>query len=147
MHMIIPFKGPFAPMRAKEGDAGFDIACSEDTLIYAKTSASVSTGLQLAIPEGYVGRVVSRSGLSFKFSVEVGAGVIDSGYRGEIKVKLHNFGDTPVRLYKGDRIAQIIIQKHESPVFVPVDALTDTERGAGGFGHTGMTQEVHHVSV
>ena len=144
--MIVRFTGPFTPIQAKNGDAGFDIACNEDICLYAKNSKIVSTGLHVEIPPGFFGRVLSRSGLAFNKSIEVGAGVIDSGYRGEIKVKLYNFGNNAVRFMKGDRIAQLVIQKHESPVFVMAQTLSDSSRGLGGFGHTGLNQEVLHAS-
>lgn len=136
--MQIKYIGPYPLQPAKEGDAGYDIASNETKSIYRYSSAIFSTGLRMAIPPGYVGKVVSRSGLSFKHSLEVGAGVIDSGYRGEIKIHLYNNGDKGVTINKGDRIAQIIILKHESPEFELVEELDDTERGIYGFGHTGM---------
>jgi dUTP pyrophosphatase len=92
----------------------------------------------MAIPPGYVGKVVSRSGLSFKHDIEVGAGVIDSGYRGMNRINLHNHGDYPVVVERGDRIAQIIILKHETPEWVSVESLDESERGEMGFGHTGL---------
>lgn len=136
--MKIAYIGPYPLVQAKPGDAGYDIATNEEKTVWHHSSAQFSTGLSMAIPPGYVGKVVSRSGLSFKHRIEVGAGVIDSGYRGEIKIHLHNFGDTPVTFKKGDRIAQIIILKHESPVFELVKSLDETERGVNGFGHTGI---------
>jgi dUTP pyrophosphatase len=136
--MKIKYKGPYQLAPAKDGDAGYDIATNEYKVVYGHTSAQFSTGLSMAIPKGYVGKVVSRSGLSFKHQIEVGAGIIDSGYRGEIKIHLHNFGDFPVQFKPGDRIAQIIILKHESPVFELVDSLDETERGVNGFGSTGI---------
>lgn len=139
--MKIMYIGPYPLVQAKQGDAGYDIATNEDRVIYGKTSAQFSTGLHMAIPPGYVGKVVSRSGLSFKYGIEVGAGVIDSGYRGEIKIHLHNNGNSKVEFKKGDRIAQIIIQKHESPEFVLVESLDETERGTNGFGHTGINND------
>lgn len=136
--MKISYIGPYPLVQAKPGDAGYDITSNETKTVYGRDSRSFSTGLSVAIPEGYVGKVVSRSGLSFKHGIEVGAGVIDSGYRGEIRIHLHNLGDRPVEIKKGDRIAQLLILKHESPVFELVEALDDTERGQNGFGHTGV---------
>lgn len=136
--MKISYIGPYPLIQAKPGDAGYDIASDEDGRILPLSSKIFSTGLYMAIPTGYVGKVVSRSGLSFKHDLEVGAGIIDSGYRGEIKIHLYNYGLYVVDVDKGDRIAQIIIQKHESPVFELVDSLDETERGANGFGHTGL---------
>ncbi len=136
--MKIKYIGPYPLVTAKDGDAGYDIAANENKQIYAGTSAIFSTGLRMAIPRGYVGKVVSRSGLSFKHNLEVGAGVIDSGYRGEIKIHLYNHGSKGVYIQEGDRIAQIIIVRHESPAFELVDSLDDTERGSLGFGHSGV---------
>ena len=137
--MKIPYIGPFPLAQAKPGDAGFDVSSNESKRLYGNTSAIFSTGLSMAIPYGYVGKVVSRSGLSFKHAIEVGAGVIDSGYRGEIKIHLYNYGAHAVDIEKGDRIAQIIIHRVDYPEFELVDSLDQTERGTGGFGHTGVT--------
>lgn len=136
--MKIKYIGPYPLVQAKPGDAGYDITSNETKVILSRHSEQFDTGLFMAIPPGYVGKVVSRSGLSFKHNLEVGAGIIDSGYRGEIRINLHNHGDYPVGIKKGDRIAQIIIIKHESPVFELVGSLDETERGANGFGHTGL---------
>ena len=137
--MIISYIGPFPLARAKPGDAGFDICSNETKTIYARTTAGFSTGLSVAIPPGYVGKIVSRSGLAFRHCIEVGAGVVDSGYRGEVKILLHNFGDQALTIERGDRIAQLLVLKHESPVFELAKFLDETERGGGGFGHTGMS--------
>ncbi len=135
--MQILCKGPYAPVRATSGSAGYDLQTMDSTTIYPGTSYKFNTGLQMAIPEGYVGLIHPRSGLSFKHSVENGAGVIDSDYRGIIRIHLYNFGGVPVKIEAGDKIAQMIIQKHEKPEFILVDSLDDTERGSNGFGHTG----------
>jgi len=139
----ISYIGPYPLVPAKEGDAGYDISSNENGKLYGSMSMGFSTGLYVAIPPGYVGKVVSRSGLAFKHNIEVGAGVIDSGYRGEVRILLHNFGDRPFEIKKGDRIAQLLILKHESPEFVLVDELDSTERGANGFGHTGVKETMH----
>jgi len=139
--MKISYIGPYPLVPAKDGDAGYDISSNENGKLYGSMSMGFSTGLYVAIPPGYVGKVVSRSGLAFKHNIEVGAGVIDSGYRGEVRILLHNFGDRPFEIKKGDRIAQLLILKHESPEFVLVDELDSTERGAGGFGHTGINNQ------
>lgn len=140
--MKIPYIGPYPLIPAKPFDAGYDISSNEDRVIFRDNSAIISTGLHMAIPRGYVGKIVSRSGLSFKHNIEVGAGLIDSGYRGEIKIHLYNFDSEAVSINKGDRIAQIIIIKHESPVFELVDELDETERGTHGFGHTGLAEHI-----
>lgn len=136
--MKIPYIGPYPLAQAKEGDAGYDVATNESKRLYAKTSAIFTTGLSMAIPKGYYGKVVSRSGLSFKHDIEVGAGTIDSGYRGEIKIHLYNHGPTAVDINEGDRIAQIVICRHDSPLFELVTSLDESERGKNGFGHTGV---------
>lgn len=136
--MKIKYIGPYPLIQAKSCDAGYDITSNETKTILSRHSQQFDTGLFMAIPPGYVGKVVSRSGLSFKNSLEVGAGVIDSGYRGEIRIHLYNHGDYPIGIKKGDRIAQIIIIKHESPAFELVKSLDKTERGNNGFGHTGL---------
>ena len=139
--MKIKFTGPYKPTRAKEGDAGYDICTTETKKISPGSSEAFATGLRVAIPPGYVGKVVSRSGLSFKYGIEVGAGVIDSGYRGEIRIHLHNMGDFNVEIKAGERIAQLLILKHETPAFeyVPGEFFDcNTKRGENGFGHTGI---------
>ena len=99
----------------------------------------VSTGIAVKIPIGYYGRVASRSGLAVKNGLEVGAGVIDSDYRGEVKVLLRNLGSQPFEFKSGDRIAQLIIEKIETPDVEEVTDLDVTDRGAGGFGSTGVS--------
>ena len=136
--MIIPYIGPYPLKRATDGAAGYDIRTIQAATIYPGMSHHFETGLRLAIPKGYCGIIEPRSGLSFKHSIENGAGVIDSDYRGEIKIHLYNHGNGTVFFAVGDRIAQLLIQKHEIPEFVLVDSLDQTARGEGGFGHTGL---------
>jgi dUTP pyrophosphatase len=136
--MKIEYTGDNIPVRSTDGSAGYDIKSTEEASIYPGTSHKFTTGLRIAIPEGYVGIVKARSGLSFNRYIEIGAGVIDSDYRGEIRVHLYNHGDTPVIIYPGDRIAQLLIQKHETPEFVYVNDINDTARGINGFGSTGV---------
>lgn len=125
------------PRRAHDTDAGFDLFALQSTWILAGSSAVVRTGVGVGIPAGHYGRVASRSGLSVKHDIEVGAGVIDAGYTGEVMVKLHNHGSGNVHLAAGDRVAQLIV----SPIYTggveEVDSLDATERGAAGFGSTG----------
>lgn len=124
---------------AKLGDAGYDLRSTEDGIILAGERESFNTGMTIAIPEGYHGRITSRSGLAFKHGIFAVEGTIDAGYRGEVRVLLHNSSSENMRVKKGDRIAQIVFLKHEDPEFILVDILEDnTERGAGGFGHTGV---------
>ena len=130
------------PKYAKAGDAGCDLLASEDTTIQPGGGrALVPTGLSLAIPEGYAGFVQPRSGLAVKNGITVlnTPGLIDSGYRGELKVLLINTDpNTPFEIVRGERIAQLVIQKVEQVEFVEMDSLPSSERGEGGFGSTGL---------
>lgn len=129
------------PAHAKAGDAGVDLRASVDvTLAAGGGRALVATGLSIAIPDGYAGFVQPRSGLALKHGVTVlnTPGLIDSGYRGELKVLLINTDpETDFEVVRGERIAQLVIQAYEQVNFVEVDALPDSERGLGGFGSTG----------
>lgn len=127
------------PIYAREGDAGADIRSNEDVEILAGQQVLVKTGIRLGLPDGYVGLVCSRSGLALKSGVFVlnAPGVVDSGYRGEVGVILKNSGSSTFLVSKGDRVAQLMIQKFESPKFIEVETLDVTERGEGGFGSTG----------
>jgi dUTP pyrophosphatase len=127
------------PVYAREGDAGADLRSNEDVEILVGQQVLVKTGVRLGLPDGYVGLVCSRSGLALKSGVFVlnAPGVVDSGYRGEVGVILKNAGSSTFFVKKGDRIAQLMIQKFESPKFVEVETLDVTERGEGGFGSTG----------
>jgi dUTP pyrophosphatase len=136
--MKIDYVGPYDLERATEGSAGYDLRTMDCATIEPNSSFKFSTGLKIAIPHGYVGIIKARSGLSFKNSVENGAGIIDSDYRGIIKMHLYNLGKFPVSFEAGDKVAQILIQKHETPEFVRVDSLDETARGENGFGSTGI---------
>jgi dUTP pyrophosphatase len=128
-----------APKRMNEFDAGYDISSADDYIIYpGPHHQAVSTKIAVAIPPGYYGRIAPRSGLAFKYGIDVLAGVIDSGYRNEIKVILVNHGDKNFTICTGDRIAQLIIEKIITPPVEIVDELDSTERGMGGFGSTGV---------
>ena len=142
--MKIDYTGPYVPVRSSEGAAGYDLITTEGASIYPGISHKFKTGLHLVIPAGYVGIIKSRSGLSFNKSLEVGAGVIDSDYRGEVRVHLYNHGSWRVKVNAGDRIAQLLIQKCEEPEFVwcgDLDAFNyyhnNSKRGESGFGSTG----------
>ena len=126
-----------APQYAHNGDAGADLTASEKTVIPSRDRSLVGTGIRLEIPEGHVGLIWPRSGLAIKKGVDCGAGVIDSCYRGEIKVLLFNHSDNEFQIEPGDRIAQILIQKVERVQFIPVNKSSKTARGEGGFGSTG----------
>lgn len=111
-----------------------------ECIISQRGSCLVSTGLAVKIPEGYYGRIASRSGLAVK-GIEVGAGVIDADYRGEVKVLLRNFGTESLKINHGDRVAQLILEKITTPYPIEVEDLDDTTRGVGGFGSTGVGVE------
>jgi dUTP pyrophosphatase len=125
------------PSYASDGAAGADLRAGETVLISPGERAAVRTGLELEIPEGHVGLVWPRSGLAVGQGIDTLAGVIDSDYRGELRVVLINHGDETLVIRPGDRIAQLLIQKVERASFVRSDALKDSDRGAGGFGSTG----------
>lgn len=125
------------PTRANKSDAGWDLYADEDMEIYPSTRATVSTGVSMAIPDGCVGLIWPRSGLAVKSGIDVFAGVVDSGYRGEVKVCLYNCGEKTFQIEPGDRIAQILIQKIEDVELVETDNLETTQRGDDGFGSSG----------
>lgn len=121
--------------------AGMDLraAITQPEQIAAGQRMLIPTGLFIELPEGYEAQVRPRSGLAFKHGITVlnSPGTIDADYRGEIKVLLINLGNETFTIQPGDRIAQMIVAKHERVVWQPVQSLSDTERGAGGYGHTG----------
>ena len=127
---------------AKPGDAGFDFraACLEDVVIQPYQRALVPTGVKMAIPPGFELQIRPRSGLALKHGLSVvnSPGTVDSGYRGEIKVLLINQGDEPFEIKRGERIAQGVIAPVVVGHFIETRELSETERGEGGFGHTGV---------
>lgn len=125
-----------APSRAHEGDAGYDLYAYEGAAIPPHESALIETGVCIAVPKGTYGRIAPRSGLSTK-GVMVNAGVVDQGYRGVVKVLLHNMRGEPYEVKKGDRIAQVILELIATPPLRVVERLDDTSRGASGFGSSG----------
>lgn len=122
------------PTRAHPGDAGLDLYADEDWIIAPDCRGLVNTGIAVAIPPGYVGLIWPRSGLAAKFGMSVDAGVIDSGYRGPVKVLMTNSGNNPYAIGAGDKIAQLLIQPVSLMLPVDVDELDETERNNGGFG-------------
>jgi dUTP pyrophosphatase len=131
------------PAYAHPGDAGADLVAAEEVELAPGARAAVRTGVALAIPDGYVGLVHPRSGLAARLGVTVlnAPGTVDAGYRGEILVILINHDrTTPVKISRGDRIAQLVVQRVERAVFQVVDELDDTARGVGGYGSTGGHQ-------
>ena len=128
------------PSYAHPGDAGADLTTTVDVHLEPGDRALVPTGISIALPEGYVALVHPRSGLAARFGVSIvnAPGTVDAGYRGEIKVMLINLDPRdPVRLGRGDRIAQLVIQRVEHARFVEVDSLPGSVRGDGGYGSTG----------
>ncbi|KAG4200183.1 hypothetical protein ERO13_A05G194800v2 [Gossypium hirsutum] len=126
------------PSRGSPLAAGYDLSSATDTKVPARGKALIPTDLSIAIPEGTYGRVAPRSGLAWKHSIDVGAGVIDADYRGPLGVILFNHSDVDFEVKVGDRIAQLIIEKIMTPDVLEVDDLDSTSRGAGGFGSTGV---------
>ena len=110
-------------------------------MVPARGKALIGTGLAFAIPTGNYGRIAPRSGLAAKNSIDVGAGVIDSDYRGEVKVLLFNLSDVDFTINEGDRCAQMIIEKYTMTQLEEVQDLSDTARGEGGFGSTGVAEK------
>ena len=129
-HAIIPTRGTY---RA----AGHDLYSAHDYSISAGDKMLVQTDLQMAIPPGCYGRIASRSSLTHQHSIEVGAGVIDQDYRGNVGIILFNFGKTDYKVKRGDRCAQLLLEQIYVPFVIEVERLEDTERGQGGFGSTG----------
>ena len=128
------------PSYAHPGDAGADLTTTVDVRLGPGERAMVPTGIALALPDGYVALVHPRSGLAAKFGVSIvnAPGTVDAGYRGEIKVMLINLDPAePVYLARGDRIAQLLVQRVERARFVEVESLPGSARGAGGYGSTG----------
>lgn len=129
------------PAPATPGAAGLDLpaAVEGELVLEPGARALVPTGFRLAIPEGYEGQVRPRSGLARRYGLTLpnAPGTVDSDYRGEVKVLLHNGGSEPVRIRRGDRIAQLVVAPVVRARLVEVAKLPPTERGEGGFGHTG----------
>lgn len=119
------------------GDAGLDITASQDRLVPAKGSCVVPTGTRISVPYGNVGMLKSRSGLSVNHKLEVGAGVIDNGYTGEVLVHLYNHSDEDYYIKSGDKIAQLLTIPVNLAYYDVVDSLEESERGEKGFGSTG----------
>ncbi len=129
-----------APSRAHDHDAGFDLCACEAAELGPGERASVGTGIAVAIPEGQAGLVLPRSGLALRHGISLvnAPGLIDSGYRGEVRVLLLNTDRSQsFSVAVGDRIAQLVIVRHEAPELVEVADLGETGRGPGGFGSTG----------
>lgn len=126
-----------APTKSHTDDAGWDLYASEDYNIKSHERDTVSTGVSLEMPNHFAGLVWPRSGMSVKYGADVLAGVIDSGYRGEIMVCLYNTGEKTLQVRRGDRIAQIIFQEVPEVGITVTDSLGSSQRGSDGFGSTG----------
>ncbi|HNR40293.1 MAG TPA: dUTP diphosphatase [Acidobacteriota bacterium] len=136
--MQIPFTGDgVPPSRSTAHAAGADLHAAEDLTLAPGERRLVPTGLRVAIPPGHAGLVWPRSGIAVRDGIDTMAGVIDSDYRGEVRVLLINHGREPFRIRRGDRIAQLLVQRVEPAEFVPADGLPESARGEGGFGSTG----------
>jgi dUTP pyrophosphatase len=125
------------PEYSTTGAAGADLRASEAVEIAPGARSAVPTGLRLQIPPGHVGLVWPRRGLAVRHGIDTLAGVIDSDYRGEVRVVLVNHGDEPFRIERGDRIAQLLVQRVERAAFAVVPSIGETDRGEGGFGSSG----------
>ena len=131
-------EGAIMPTKAHPTDAAFDLYFNGESVgIRHGDSKLLNTGIYMSIPRGYCGIIKSRSGLSVKHGIDVGAGVIDSGYRGEIKVLIRNHGDKITFIEHGERIAQLMIVPVPQVEFNQVDNLDEADRGDNGFGSSG----------
>ncbi|HVS80078.1 MAG TPA: dUTP diphosphatase [Candidatus Paceibacterota bacterium] len=125
------------PQFAHDDDAGMDLFALERTEALPHSVTRIRTGIAMEVPEGYAGLCWDKSGLSTNHGLKTLAGVLDAGYRGELVLAVYNLKDEPYVYEKGHKVMQILIQKIEHPEIVEVDELTETVRGAGGFGSTG----------
>lgn len=130
-------KEAILPNYAHEDDAGFDLYSIEDVEIAPNVRVQIRTGIAMQIPVGFVGLIWDKSGLSHKHGLKTLGGVIDSGYRGEVKVGIINLGEQTYKLEKGHKVAQMIIQKKETCEIEEVSDLEESHRGEGGFGSSG----------
>lgn len=129
------------PQNAYEGDAGVDLRSIEDVEIQPFERRLIATGLSMELPDGYAGFVLPRSGNALKKGLSLAntPGLVDSNYRGELKVAAINLDPhAPIAIHKGDRIAQLVVMRVEQVHPVQVDALSDSQRGDGGFGSSGV---------
>jgi len=128
------------PSYARPGDAGVDLCATKDHILKPGERTIIPTGLKIALPDGYEAQIRPRSGLAAKHGISLvnSPGTIDAGYRGEIGVIMINHGQEVFNVETGMRIAQMVIQKVEQVTFEEVDTLDETQRGEGGFGHSGV---------
>jgi len=127
------------PTRGSDEAAGWDLYADRSAILYPGDTAKISTGISMEIPPGHFGAVYARSGLAIKHGLRPAncVGIIDSDYRGDLIVSLHNDSEKTADIHTGDRIAQLIIQPYVAQQFIEVDELSSTERGSGALGHTG----------
>lgn len=138
--LLIQLRSPNAttPTKGSASAAGYDIYASQDSSIPARGQGLVPTDVSFTVPMGTYGRIAPRSGLAVKHGINTGAGVIDRDYTGEVKIVLFNHSDKDFGIKKGDRIAQLILEKIvDDAEIVVVESLEESTRGAGGFGSTG----------
>jgi dUTP pyrophosphatase len=136
---LVLSEGASLPSYATAGAAGMDLRCSEEFELQPMERKLVSTGVRIAVPEGYEGQVRPRSGLAIRHGISMvnSPGTIDSDYRGELRLILINFGSEAVQFNKGDRIGQLVLCPVAKAVLKVVSELEETQRGEGGFGSTG----------
>lgn len=131
-------EGAIIPFKKRDSDAGFDICYyGHESYIDARSRQFISTGVRINIPNGWFGRISPRSGLARDHGLDVGAGIIDSGYTGEIILCLFNHSDKDYYFEKGDKMAQIIFHEVPKVEFCVVDSFDETDRGSKGFGSSG----------
>lgn len=131
------------PRQGTPGSAGYDLFTNKEVLLNPHATKLVPTGCYMAIPQGYHGKIVLRSSTGLKTPIRMAnqVGIIDSDYRGEIKLPLENTSDRPLRIWAGERLCQIIIEKNIDVDYVAVEDLSPTERGEGGFGSTNKNKK------
>jgi dUTP pyrophosphatase len=134
---VVVGPGGALPSYGSEAAAGADLRASEAVTIAPGARATVATAIRLELPPGHVGLIWPRSGLAVRHGIDTLAGVVDSDYRGEVKVVLVNHGHEPFTVAPGDRIAQLLVQRVERAAFESAPEVADTARGEGGFGSTG----------
>jgi dUTP pyrophosphatase len=140
MKLLIKKLSPDAtiPRYARPLEAGLDLYSNETVVLQPNEKKTIKTGIALALPPGHVGLVWDRSGLASKFHLHTFAGVIDETYRGELSIVIGNFGTQPYTIEKNTRIAQLLVQPIVQPEVNEVTELSETNRGSGGFGSTGL---------
>ena len=126
------------PKKGTKNSAGYDIYASEETIILAGKTTKIKTGISIKTPKGTYGRIAPRSGLASRYSLDVGGGVIDPDYTGEIIIIMFNHGEHDFLIKVGDRIAQLILERYDDAEIIETDQLNITERGTRGFGSIGM---------